>query len=273
VIEPGESLRVNGVIFPGLPGVILGHNDFGAWGATVSGFDVTDVYIETITTPPDYPASPRTVLFHGEQVPVIRLEETVRVRGAAPVTAIIEVVPHHGPMLPDPNRNDGVVGLAATGMTVRWTGHEITLDSRFLLDLNLARDVNEFRNALQNFATGGQNWIWADVSGDIAYFPYVLVPQRPAGSVPYLPMPGTGEAEWLTDDDGSATAGRQDLGGGHVPLPVRQPEQRGGALPAVPLRRGGEPAGARHRRYAGCARPAARVGRGQVRDRAGGGRL
>jgi penicillin G amidase len=201
-IEAGESQRVNGVIFPGLPGVILGHNDYGAWGATVSGFDVTDVYLETVTTPLDYPASPRTVLFKGEQVPVLRVEETVNVRGFPPRTAIIEVVPHHGPMLADPNPNDSVVGLAATGMSVRWTGHEVTLDSRFLLDLNRARNVGEFREALRNFATGGQNWVWADVNGDIAYFPYVLVPQRPAGSAPFLPMPGTGDHEWLTDEQG-----------------------------------------------------------------------
>jgi penicillin amidase len=87
-------------------------------------------------------------------------------------------------------------------MSFRWTGHEITLDSRFILDLNRARNVEEFRAALRNFSTGGQNWVWADVSGDIAYFPYVFVPQRPAGTVPYLPLPGTGEAEWLSDDEG-----------------------------------------------------------------------
>lgn len=36
-------MRASGVIFPGLPGIILGHNDFGAWGATTSGWDTTDV--------------------------------------------------------------------------------------------------------------------------------------------------------------------------------------------------------------------------------------
>jgi len=197
------SERVNGVNFPGLPGVILGHNDRGAWGATVAVFDVTDVYKETITTPPDYPASPRTVLFKGEQVPVLRIEEQFKVKGGNPVTYPIEVVPHHGPMVPDPNLDDDIEGLAATGMSFRWTGHEITNDERFLLDLNRATDVDTFKAAVRSFAVGAQNWIWADVDGNIAYFPYVLVPQRPAGTVPYLPLPGTGEAEWLTDDQGN----------------------------------------------------------------------
>lgn len=199
----GKPFGANGVIFPGLPGIILGHNDVGAWGATTSGFDVTDVYVEEVTTPSDYPASPRTVLFRGEQVPVLRIEEPFFIKGRPqPVMQVIEVVPHHGPMVPDPNISDAVVGLAATGMSFRWTGHELTNDARFLFDLSRARSTEEFFTALENFGTGGQNWIWADVSGDIAFSSQVLVPERPAGVVPYLPVSGTGDAEWLTDENG-----------------------------------------------------------------------
>lgn len=192
-----------GVIFPGLPGVILGHNRHGAWGATTAGYDVTDVYVEEFETPADYPASPRTVWFQGERVPVLRVEEPIGVRGRSqPFMLVIEVVPHHGPNVADPNLSDTVVGLAATGMTVRWTGHEITNDARFLLELGRARSVSDFRNALRHFGVGAQNWIWADTAGNIAYSTQVLVPQRPRGVVPYLPVPGTGEAEWLTDAQG-----------------------------------------------------------------------
>ncbi len=196
--------EVIGVIFPGLPGVILGHNRYGAWGATTTGYDVTDVYVEEIETPPDYPASPRTVLFRGQRVPVIRVVEPIVMRGRSlPLQLVIEVVPHHGPNMPDPDVTDNIEGLAATGMSVRWTGHELTNDARFLLDLNRARSVQDFRNALRNFGTGGQNWIWADTQGNIAWSTQVLIPQRPAGTVPYLPLPGTGEAEWLTDAQGN----------------------------------------------------------------------
>lgn len=200
--DPTDPTRVTGVQFPGLPGIILGHNNYGAWGATVAVFDVTDVYVEQITTPPNYPASPRTVLFNGEQVPVLRLEEPFEMVDGSTITQVIEVVPHHGPMVPDPNLNDDVVGLAATGMSFRWTGHEITQDSRFITGLNRARNVEEFKAAIRYFGVGAQNWVWADIHGDIAYFPYVLVPQRPAGTVPYLPLRGTGEDEWLHDANG-----------------------------------------------------------------------
>ena len=152
-LDAGPQTRTTGVNFPGLPGVILGHNDFGAWGATVSVFDVTDIYVEQVTTPPDYPNSPRTVLFNGQQVEVLRVVEEFALP-AGTVSAVIEVVPHHGPMVPDPNPDDDVEGLAATNMSFRWTGHEISLDSRFLTMLNQARNVEEFKAAVRHFAVG-----------------------------------------------------------------------------------------------------------------------
>lgn len=218
------EISSNGVNFPGLAGIILGHNQYGAWGATTSNMDVTDVYMETVTTPDDYPQSPRTVLFNGEQVEVQRVVERIRIRNAAGefdvLPLVIEVVPHHGPMMADPDLNDDVEGLAATNMSVRWTGHEITLDAVFLNRLQNARNVEEFKAAIRFFATGGQNWIWADTNGDIAYFPYALIPQRPEGAIPYLPMPGTGEAEWLTDNEGNTLWLPEDL----IPQAVNPPE-------------------------------------------------
>ena len=41
-----KDLHVSGVIFAGVPGVILGHNDKIAWGVTNTGPDVQDLYIE-----------------------------------------------------------------------------------------------------------------------------------------------------------------------------------------------------------------------------------
>lgn len=203
-VASGPPMQVSGVGL-GMPGIFYGHNESGAWGGTYTVFDNVDVYVETITTPADYPASPRTVLFNGQQVPVLRLEEQFKIKSSAPRTYVIEVVPHHGPMLPDPNLNDAVVGLAATGMTMRWTGQEVSNAFRAFLDLMRALNADDFRAALRSNvqAVGPVNYVWADVHGDIAYSPYALLPQRPAGTVPWAPMPGTGEAEWLTDGQGN----------------------------------------------------------------------
>jgi penicillin amidase len=205
-LDAGAALHVNGFAFAGLPGVVTGHNDFGAWAPSAGNFDDADIYTETVTTPAGYPAAPRTVLFRGEQVPVLRIEEPIRMRVApnwVTKTAIIEVVPHHGPMFPDPNLDDNVVGLAATNMSVRYAIHEVTLDLPFIFDLMRARNVAEFKAAVRGYAVQGLNWLWADTRGDIAYAAAALVPQRPAGTIPYLPMPGTGAAEWLQDQAGN----------------------------------------------------------------------
>src|SRR5699024_8638217 len=40
------EVNVSGVIFAGVPGIILGHNDDIAWGVTNTGPDVQQLYIE-----------------------------------------------------------------------------------------------------------------------------------------------------------------------------------------------------------------------------------
>lgn len=192
-----------GVSFPGLPGIILGYNNYVAWGGTVAGYDVADVYIETVNTPDDYPASPRTVLYKGEQVPVKQVKLDFELNNGDIRTETIEIVPHHGPMMPDPDVDDDRTGLAATNMSFRWTGHEITLDAVFIVSIMQATSVQAAKDALDYFAVGAQNWVLADIEGNIGYKPYALVPVRPEGVEPYLPVTGTGEAEWLTKSDGT----------------------------------------------------------------------
>lgn len=208
-LDGGPGIPVAGVQFPGLPGVILGYNRHIAWGGTVAGYDVTDVYLEVVTGS----GTNTSVVYRGTTVPVLRIEAEFVQKNGDVVTVPIDVVPHHGPQVPDPDPSDEVVGLAAGGnMTIRWTGHELTNDPAFLLGINQARSVEEALEAIRKFSVGAQNWVIADDRGNIAYFPFALVPQRPAGVVPYLPVTGTGEAEWLTDANGNVLwLSEQDL--------------------------------------------------------------
>ena len=48
------TMRVSGVTFPGVPGIVLGHNEFIAWGATNVGPDVQDLYYETFNEQGEY---------------------------------------------------------------------------------------------------------------------------------------------------------------------------------------------------------------------------
>lgn len=205
----GGGSQVAGLTFPGVPGVIIGHTKNLAWGVTNVGYDVTDVYMEEVTTPEDYPESPRTVLFKGEQIPVITVEEHFCIRGEESVWLPIEVVPHHGPQLPDPDPFDGVTGLpSVNNMSFRWAGHEPSREMITLDRLAKVRTMEEFFAALNYWEVGAQNYIGADVDGNIAYYPHARVPIREEGArngyPPYLPMPGTGGYEWMTDPESGA---------------------------------------------------------------------
>jgi penicillin amidase len=67
------SGRVAGVSTPGIPGVIIGHNENIAWGSTNVGPDVQDLYIET------FDASGKYKTPSGWETPTIRREE-IKVR-------------------------------------------------------------------------------------------------------------------------------------------------------------------------------------------------
>ena len=76
------GLDVTGVSLPGVPAVIIGHNDRIAWGMTNLQFDVQDLYREQID-----PQTGRYV-FRG-QLEQARLERSaIAVKGAKPCSSI-----------------------------------------------------------------------------------------------------------------------------------------------------------------------------------------
>ncbi|HTE55935.1 MAG TPA: penicillin acylase family protein [Kofleriaceae bacterium] len=187
----GEGdLHVTGASFAGLPGILLGHNEDIAWGATTTYFDATDVYVETLNK------DGTAVIFDDgtgpAEVPITQVEYTFEVANGEPVTESFPFVPHHGPII-------STDAKAGTALSVRWTGHDADTDINFILALAGATTVDTAREALRNVTTAGQNFVVADRAGNIGWFPYNRLPTRPWASaeVPsWMPVPGTGEFEW-----------------------------------------------------------------------------
>lgn len=201
LIADTEGVNLLGNTFPGVPGALTGRGAHVGWGVTVVGYDVTDLYQETFT-------DATHVMFNGQPVQIQSYTEDIIVRnasGGAPTTqqVTIAVVPHHGPLI-------SVDQAHGTGISVRWTGHEVTREFKALVGLWQAADVNAAFTALADWGTGAQNFVLADDQGHIGYDPHALVPARPwAGQtvnnrqlIPYLVLPGTGEAEWGYGDGG-----------------------------------------------------------------------
>src|SRR5262249_38726162 len=131
----GGDVNVMGVTLAGAPGVTLGFNDDIAWGATITAYDVTDIYDETLT-----PGSPDTVAFQGAQVPIQTVNETIAVAGADPVVLPVEIVPHHGYIIPGTKQG-------GHALSVRYIGSEVSNELAYFLGLATAHNVDEARTA------------------------------------------------------------------------------------------------------------------------------
>lgn len=177
-----------GFSFPGAPLVIIGHNERIAWGVTNLGPDVQDLYIEKL----DDPTHPKQYEFEGAWRDLQVAPETIQVKDQGPVTLDV-LITHHGPIM-----NDVIGDLEdAEPMALRWTALEGGRLFRAVLLINLAKDWEEFRTALSYWDVPSQNFVYADVDGNIGYQSPGKIPMRVAGHQGLLPMPGwTGEYEW-----------------------------------------------------------------------------
>jgi penicillin amidase len=198
--------------FAGAPGVIVGHNRFISWGATVNPMDVTDTYAEQVRPDPTSPSGLATV-YQGKLEPVIPVPETFRQNNPGSGTPDnLTVVPPGGPVpaatLIVPRRNNGPIiqldQAAGTALSVQYTGFSATRELDTFLLWDDARNLDDFRRGLELFDVGGQNWAYADVEGNIAYFTSAELPLREdlqAGTVnglpPFFIRNGTGGNEWL----------------------------------------------------------------------------
>jgi penicillin amidase len=189
VVSSACPYDVAGVSFPSAPGVILGHNARIAWGATNTGPDVQDLFVETVD-----PENPGSYLYQGASVPFETRDETIVVAGGDPVTITVrETV--HGPVL-----NDVVDDLADAPAlyALRWTALAETdgLMGAFL-KVNAATSFDEFRAAFVDYVAPAQNLVYADVDGNIGLVIPGRIPVRPPGGDGTRPVDGaSGDHDW-----------------------------------------------------------------------------
>jgi len=173
------GLDVIGVSLPGLPCVIIGHNQRIAWGVTNLGYDVQDLYIEKI--------DPRTgrYLFRGQLEQARSEVEWIAVKGQKP-QEFRQWVTRHGPVsIAEGNRF----------LALRWSAADPSSFQYPFLDLNRANNWTEFTAALARFPGPGQNFVYADVDGNIGYHATGKLPIRKyEGDVPV--DGSSGDFEW-----------------------------------------------------------------------------
>jgi len=189
VVTPEGSVK--GATIPGAPVFVLGQNDSIAWGFTTAESNVEDLFVETVD-----PSDPSKYLTPDGPKPFDTREETIRVKGAADVKLAVRTT-RHGPVLSDVSTDVAsvaepgkVVAFAFAGLGERDTTAEA------LLRVDVARNWDEFRDALRLYQTPTQNLVYADVAGNIGFFNPGLVPARKSGDN-LVPVDGaSGAFDW-----------------------------------------------------------------------------
>jgi penicillin amidase len=185
--------NVVGASFPGAPGIIIGHNEHIAWGVTNLGPDVQDLFIERVN-----PENPNQYAFRGQWRDMEIIREEILVAGLDDPVVVEVRSTHHGPIIND------VVGGTEEKWTFGWQPLALswtalqpgTLVVSVLL-LDQAHDWESFREALSYWDVPSQNFVYADVEGNIGYQAPGRIPIRATGDGT-LPVPGwTGRYEWV----------------------------------------------------------------------------
>ncbi len=176
------TLDVAGVTLPGMPFVIVGHNQRIAWGFTNVGPTVTDVYIENFNAQGAYQTP------NGWVQPEHRME-IIHVKGKPDVSVDVKTT-RHGPIVTE------LVPGETRPLALRWTLYDNLHIPLF--DINTAQNWQDFRRAFSQFDAPGQNVVYADVDGNIGYQATGKVPIRAAGDGS-LPASGADNAhEWIS---------------------------------------------------------------------------
>ena len=181
LVAPGWNVIGGGE--PALPGVSIGHNEFGAWGLTIFSTDQEDLYVYDTR-----PGDPDFYRYQDRWVKMDVRRENIPVKGGPPFRAALKFTVH-GPVLYEDIQNRKAYALRAAWLE---TGCAPYLAS---LRIDQSRNWAEFRAAAFLNRAPAENMIWADRSGDIGWQATGLAPLR-KNWTGLLPVPGDGRFEW-----------------------------------------------------------------------------
>lgn len=181
LVAPGWNVIGGGE--PEIPGISIGHNEYGAWGLTVFRTDGEDLYVYELN-----PDNNRQYLYNGNWEDMNVIAETIKVKGQEDVTVDL-LYTRHGPVTYVDSLNHKAYAVRSAWLE---PGGSPYLAS---LRMDQAKTWEEFREACNYSHIPGENMIWADKDGNIGWQSVGIAPIRRNFSG-LIPVPGDGRYEW-----------------------------------------------------------------------------
>ena len=181
LVAPGWDVIGGGE--PSLPGISIGHNQFGAWGLTVFATDAEDLYVYETN-----PSNPNQYRYRGEWEEMSVITETIPVKGQSDHTVELKYT-RHGPVVFEDDGRDLAYAVRAGWMEIGGSPYLASLR------MDQATTWEEFVEACTYSNIPGENMIWADREGNIGWQAVGIAPVRRNWSG-LVPVPGDGRYEW-----------------------------------------------------------------------------
>jgi len=180
----GPGWNVIGGGEPSLPGISIGHNEYGAWGLTVFRTDGEDLYVYDTN-----PADPDEYRYRGRWERMTLIHDEIRVKGEARPRSVVLRYTRHGPVVFQDRKRHKAYAIRAAWMEVGGAPYLASLR------MDQARTWDEFRDACAYSNIPGENMVWAGRDGTIGWQAVGIAPIRRNWSG-LVPVPGDGRFEW-----------------------------------------------------------------------------
>jgi penicillin amidase len=181
LVAPGWNVLGGGE--PSLPGISIGHNQYGAWGLTIFGTDTEDLYVYDTN-----PENPSQYKYRGTWEPMTILKESIPVKGESPVAVELKYT-RHGPVVYEDKQHHKAYAVRAAWREIGGAPYLASLR------MDQATTWKEFRDACTYSRMPAENMVWVDKDRNIGYQAVGIAPRRPNWSG-LVPVPGDGRYEW-----------------------------------------------------------------------------
>jgi penicillin amidase len=168
---------------PVIPGVSIGHNDFGAWGLTIFSTDFEDIRVYEL-----HPEDSEKYRYKEEWISFQTITDSISVKGKGKIP-VVHRYTVHGPVTFVDKELKKAVALECAWLEYGSAPYMASLS------MNQAKSWEEFRVACTLNHVPGENMIWADRKGNIGWQATGIPPIRKDFSG-LVVTPGDGTKEW-----------------------------------------------------------------------------